>query len=155
MRFRLPPLKRRVSLGQVEFFQVTLKVLPPLLRALGAAFVSLLPTIVISFALKEEMVPVLLAVETEELLFVQTLNLGSGTIEPLLVGASAIHSALEFLQLLQVSVLVKLLPVWVESVSLSVYLVPLRVTKAAILSPTLTFALTTWMELVGYISHQL
>ena len=42
---------------------------------------------------------------------------------------------------------------WVESVSLSVYFVPLLVTDEVMWSPGRTEVLTTWMALVGYISH--
>ena len=52
-----------------------------------------------------------------------------------------------------VSVLVKLLPPVVASVTLSVYLVPVRVTDALILSPGWTVDPTIWMA-PGYICHQ-
>ena len=54
----------------------------------------------------------------------------------------------------QVSVLLKLLPAVVESVTFSAYLVPVLTTDAAILSPGLTVSPTVWMSLLGYISHQ-
>src|SRR5580704_7975349 len=85
---------------------------------------------------------------------VQVWKLDSGSTPDEPLGASAIHSALVSTQLEQVCVVVKLLALWVESVTLSVYREPLLTTEALILSPGATDSPTTWMALLGYISHQ-
>src|SRR5215469_3562137 len=72
--------------------------------------------------------------------------------EPL--GASAIHSTLLLAQFEHVCVVLKLFAVLVESVTASVYLVPLRTTDAVMLSPAASEDPTTWTALDGYISHQ-
>ena len=69
------------------------------------------------------------------------------------VGCVLASTALLFAQLEQVWVVEKLFAVWVESVTLSVYFVPLRATEALMLSPGTTVLPTIWMLLVGYISH--
>ena len=49
--------------------------------------------------------------------------------------------------------MLKLAAGWVESVSLSVYFVPLLVTEETMWSPGRTALLTAWMVLLGNISH--
>ena len=86
---------------------------------------------------------------------VQVPNLARGTWPLDVDGASAIHSALAFLHVVGEPVWVaeKLLPGVVESVTSSVYLVPLLATDAEILSPGLTVVPMNWMLLLGNISH--
>ena len=98
-----------------------MKPLPDAFSAPVEAFTALEPlTIVSSSSGNDEMTPEVEPDLTAALLNVQVWKLVSGStpLEPL--GASAIHSALELAQLEQVSVLVKLFAVWVESVTLSV-----------------------------------
>lgn len=76
---------------------------------------------------------------------------GETPLEP--VGASAIHSALLSAQSEQLWVVEKLLAGLVESVTVSVSLVPAVATEALMLSPGLTDSPTSWTTLLGYISH--
>src|SRR5215472_270199 len=137
--------------------QLSLKLLPAVLSGPGLASLSGLALfMVIALSGNDLIVPEWVPAFTVAAVSVQVLNLGSGTSAPLALGASAIHSALWSLQVVaaQVAVAETLLPAVVESVTLSVYLVPLRTTDAAMLSPGFTVAPTNWMLLLGNISHQ-
>src|SRR5690348_12418509 len=109
---------------------------------------------VISSSGNDLIVPDLDPAFTAAAVTVQVLNLASGTGPELVLGLSPIHSALEFLQLEHVwGLVVKLLPLVVESVTLITYLVPVLTTDAEILSPGFSVPPTGWMLLVGNISH--
>src|SRR6202046_4204722 len=114
------PLGRGV--GQEAFFQVTENPVPALFSAPGSALVAPeLSIMVISSSVNEEMLPAVLPSVTAALEAVQVPKFDSGSTPLDPVGASAIHSALLSTQLEaeQVCVVVKLLAVWVESVTVS------------------------------------
>jgi hypothetical protein len=100
---------------------VTAKPLPVELSAPGWAFTSLEESImVISSFGNVEMTPEAEPDVTVEPVSVQEWKSASGSTPDELLGASAIHSALELAQSEQVWVVEKLLAVWVESVTASV-----------------------------------
>ena len=106
----------------MAFFQVTENPVPAPLSAPGSALVAPeLSIMVISSSVKDEMLPAVLPSVTAAFEAVQVPKFDSGSTPLDPVGASAIHSALLSTQLEaeQVCVVVKLLAVWVESVTVS------------------------------------
>ena len=100
---------------------MTLKPLPLLFSAPGRALVSPEESImVISSSVNDEMTPDVEPAFTVAPDSVQLWKSDSGSTPDELLGASAIHSALELAQPEQVWVVVKLFAVWVESVTFSV-----------------------------------
>jgi hypothetical protein len=100
---------------------VTENPLPLLFSALGSAFVAPeLSAIVISSSVNEEITPEVVPSVTVAPVSFHVLNWASGSTPEFELGASAIHSALLFAQLEQVSVLVKLSAGCWESVTASV-----------------------------------
>jgi hypothetical protein len=129
---------------------VTLNPLPLPLSGPGWAFTRPAEsTMVISSSVNEEITPELTVAPDS----VQVLKWASGSTPVELLGASAIHSALELAQPEQLWVVLKLSPEREESVTCSVYLPPLLTTEAAMLSPGRRVEPTTWIALLGYISH--
>src|ERR1700743_37840 len=107
--------------GQEARPQVTGKLLPALFSDPVSALVRLELSIMVSWSsVNEEMVPAVLPSVTLALDAVHDPKFARGRMLLPLLGASAIHSALLFAQLEQVSVLVKLFAVCVESVTVSV-----------------------------------
>ena len=136
--------------GQELRSQVTLNPLPLPLSGPGWAFTRPAEsTMVISSSVNEE-ITLELTVAPDS---VQVLKWASGSTPVELLGASAIHSALELAQPEQLWVVLKLSPEREESVTCSVYLPPLLTTEAAMLSPGRRVEPTTWIALLGYISH--
>src|SRR5215471_403082 len=111
----------QTAVGQVLRSQVTVKELLLPLSGPGRAFTRpRLSTMVISSSGNDEIFPLLTVVlDTVALFSVQVWKLASGRMLPEL-GASAIHSALEFAQFEQLWVVLKLLAGCVESVTFSV-----------------------------------
>src|SRR5260370_36690947 len=102
----------------VADFQVTLNWVPVLLSGPGCALTFIAEfTMVISESGNEEIVPAVPAV-TAAPFSVQVPKLASGRTPDALLGASAIHSALELAHVAHVLVLEKVFPAVVESVTL-------------------------------------